>query len=72
MFNRLTEYHLNPPEDRVYALCDYCNGEIYSGEDYYDIDGDMIHGDCFYKYCQELYNDCKREADCREIYADRK
>ena len=69
MFDRLPEYHLNPPEDRVYALCDHCNGEIYEGEDFYCIDGDRIHSDCFDAYCRELYADCKMEADCGSLFA---
>ncbi len=53
---------LEPDAERVFCLCDHCNGEIYEGETYYEIDGDKIHEDCFYEYCRELYADCKKEA----------
>ncbi len=65
MMNHLLE----PDLERIFAYCEHCGGEIYDGEDYYEIDGDCIHEDCFYEYIRELYADCKREADCRELCA---
>ena len=64
MPDRLPEYHLDPPEDRIFAVCDQCGGEIYEGETYYDIEGDYIHEDCFEEYAREEYADCRKEAEC--------
>ncbi len=37
---------LEPPDDVIVGRCDYCGGEIYEGEDVYEIDGDIIHEEC--------------------------
>ena len=40
----MNKYHiperpLDPPEDRVAFECEICEGDIYEGEEYYDIPG---------------------------------
>ena len=65
---KMMKHLLEPDAERIFALCDHCGGEIYEGEDYYEIDGDSIHADCLYDYIRDLYADCRREADCRERY----
>ena len=63
MLDKVPDYHLDPPEDRVFAMCDYCGREIYEGEEYYEIEGDRIHEDCFDEYIREEYSDCRKEAE---------
>lgn len=42
--------------------CDYCDGEIYSGEVYYCPDtGDVIHTDCLLKWARGLVRLCDIE-----------
>ena len=43
------------------GYCDQCGGEIYEGEEVYDIDGDTIHEDCLLDYARE-HLAVKREA----------
>lgn len=57
---------LDPPEDKVFGYCDQCGGEIYEGEDIYEIDGDIIHEDCLLDYAREKLA-VRREA---VIYAE--
>lgn len=52
-FNDIPERPLEPPEDKVFCYCDYCGGEIYEGEDIYEIDGDIIHEDCLLDYAKD-------------------
>ena len=59
----MLEYFLKPKEDRIFTHCDYCGGEIYEGEDYYNIDDKRIHDDCIYDYCRELYSSNRRIAE---------
>lgn len=61
----IPERPLDPPEDKVFAMCDHCGGEIYEGEEYYEIDGDLIHEDCLLDYVKENLA-IRKEADSRE------
>lgn len=70
MLNAMSEYYLKLPEEKIFATCDYCDGDIYDGEIYYDIDGDKIHEDCFVEYCRNIFSDCRKEADCYEVLCD--
>lgn len=63
----IPERPLDPPEDKVFAMCDCCGGEIYEGEDYYSIDGELIHEDCLHDFADEYFKDCREEA---RIYAE--
>lgn len=62
MFNYCPEPPLDPPEDVVFAMCDHCGGEIYEGEEYYDIDGQYIHEDCLRDFAEDYFSECKCEA----------
>lgn len=33
-------------EAEVVGICEACREEIHAGEDYYDIEGDLLHEDC--------------------------
>lgn len=61
MFEYIPERPLEPPEDKIYGYCDYCGGEIYEGEDVYEIFGDVIHEDCLLDYAKDKLA-TKREA----------
>lgn len=56
------ERSLEPPEDKVYGYCDYCNGEIYEGDTVYDIDGQRIHEDCLEDFARGYFAACLTEA----------
>lgn len=58
---------IDPPEDKVFAVCDYCGGEIYEGETYYDIDRKNIHVDCLRDFASDYFANCIEEA---EVYAE--
>lgn len=60
------EAPLEPPEDKIFGYCDHCGGEIYMGEDIYEINGDIIHEDCLLDYARENLAE-KKEAT---IYAE--
>ncbi len=42
----------DPQETEVKAYCEGCGGEIYQGEDVYDVDGVILHAEweCLVKY----------------------
>jgi hypothetical protein len=42
----------DPQEAPVMAICEACGGEIYEGEEVYDINGDITHADweCLVQY----------------------
>lgn len=65
MFHLNFEPPLDPPEDKVFAMCDQSGGEIYEGEEYYEIEGDRVHEDCLLDYVKE-HLATKKEADSRE------
>lgn len=60
---------LDPPEDVVIGYCACCGGEIYEGEDIYEIDGDLIHDDCLSEYAEKFFADCKTEAGRKLVFA---
>lgn len=33
-------------EAEVVGICEACREEIHAGDDYYDIEGDLLHEDC--------------------------
>ena len=37
-------------KDDVIGYCQDCGGEIYAGEEYLEIDGQLICSDCVYEY----------------------
>ena len=61
MFNYLPERPLEPPEDVIVGYCNQCGGEIYEGEEVYDIDCCTVHEDCLLDYVRERLA-VKREA----------
>lgn len=61
----IPERPLEPPEDVVVGECDHCGGEIYEGEEVYDIDGYTVHEDCLLDFVKDRMA-VRREA---EIYA---
>jgi hypothetical protein len=62
MFNHIPEPPLDPPEDKIFAMCDYCDGEIYEGEDYYAIDDKNICVGCLRDFASDYFADCIEEA----------
>lgn len=56
-YETVPEPPVEPPEDVIFAYCDYCGGEIYEGETYYAIDGENICTDCLRDFA-----DCVEEA----------
>lgn len=62
----IPERPLDPPEDVVFATCDHCGGEIYEGEEFYDIDGEFIHEDCLHDWARFMFTINKRTADSSE------
>lgn len=48
---------LDPEPPRVVCQCEYCHEEVYEGDDVYNIDGEIIHEDCFVDYCRDVYAD---------------
>lgn len=42
------------PYEGVCACCDRCGGEIYEGEGYYCINGEVVCEDCLADYARSL------------------
>ena len=40
------------PEPEIVGKCDGCGDEIHSDEDYFDINGELIHEDCLYSWAE--------------------
>jgi len=40
-------------ENEPLGQCEWCCGEIDSWEDYYDIDGVLVHDDCVLNYLRQ-------------------
>lgn len=40
---------------KVFATCEYCGEEIYVGEDYYDLRGEIV--------CESCVIDCSKTAE---------
>jgi hypothetical protein len=50
-------------DEVVFCHCDHCDGEIYEGEEYLDIEnGHRIHEDCYDDYAKEVLNPTIRIA----------
>ena len=45
----------NAPEPPIFAYCEVCGGEIYDGDEYYDIDD--------HKYCEACVHGGYRTAE---------
>ena len=41
-------------EEKIIAACDNCGFEIYRGESYYNINGEVICRDCLGEYAARL------------------
>ncbi len=41
----------------ITGICAHCNMEIYAGEDYYFIDGDLVHEDCLRSFSEDYFRD---------------
>ena len=52
--NRISE-RLEPQEEKPWTTCDWCGGEIYHGEEYYEIHGEIL--------CCACVNNCRKEAE---------
>lgn len=48
-----------PDEEIIFNICDVCGEEIYVGDEYYDIDGIIIHDECLKDWAKEY----KKEAE---------
>lgn len=59
---RVSERSPEPPEDVVCFRCDSCRGEIYAGDSYYSIDGEVICPDCLGRFAKQYFSDKKRVA----------
>lgn len=42
------------PYEPVAACCDMCGGEIYKGEEYYQINGESVCDDCVERYARSV------------------
>ena len=40
-------------EAEVIGKCEHCGDDIYEGEDYYDIEGEIIHEDCLREWAEK-------------------
>lgn len=52
--NSIPERPLEPPEDVIVHHCSRCSGEIYEGEEYFKLDGDIYCEDCFLDSAAEI------------------
>lgn len=44
------QYHTEPS---VIGKCEHCGDYIYADEDYYDIEGEIIHEDCLREWAEK-------------------
>ena len=49
------ERWLNPDDPVVVGVCPVCFGEIYKGEQVYNVDGEKIHEECLLEWAQARY-----------------
>lgn len=59
---RISDRSPEPPEDGVCFHCDFCRGEIYVGDSYYSIDGEVICPDCLGRFAKRYFFDKVRRA----------
>lgn len=64
----IPERPLEPPEDKIFGYCDHCGGEIYEGEEVYEIEGDIIHEDCLLDYVRKNLAVRKEAVNYAEAY----
>ena len=43
-----------PDYPRPVTRCAQCKDEIYEGDEVYNVDGDLIHTDCFEDYARKV------------------
>lgn len=50
------EWKTSTPQDRevIIVLCEYCNGEIYEGEECLKTNEGIIHDTCFFEFAYEV------------------
>lgn len=53
--NRMVVNSLWRPAYKPYCRCGECGGEIYSGSEFYDFDGDIVCEDCQRDYVKEHF-----------------
>ena len=53
-FENLHARYLDPPEPKVWGY-DWNGGEIYVGDEYYDMDGDYVQLDDIEEYLKSTY-----------------
>lgn len=56
------QWELANEETDIAYVCDICDGNVYYGDTYYDIDGLIICEDCIEKYLLEQAKDAQRIA----------
>lgn len=58
------EWVTRTPEDdeKIFCYCEHCDGEIYEGEEYLEVDGANIHEDCFDEHAREALDPRRRVA----------
>lgn len=44
----------NRDDGKPIGECAFCNSEIMEWEDYYDIDGALVHDDCIFDYIHQF------------------
>lgn len=49
---RDAERYYEETKPKSIGVCEHCSDPIYDYEDYYDIDGDMVHEDCIRDYAE--------------------
>ena len=58
----------DPQETKVYSECDFCGGEIYIGQEYYNFEGNILCEQCFDEMQLDEKRECARIAG--EEYGD--
>ena len=53
-FNRWDEEMYRRQERCLVGLCECCGEAVYDYEDYYDIDGILLHSDCMTGYMDQF------------------
>ena len=56
----VTDYKLEPSEDKIFCYCAHCGGEVYEGEGIYNFDSDLIHEYCLGDYFEGFKSTAER------------
>lgn len=59
-YKNIPELPLEPPEDVLVGYCNHCGDEIYAGEWYCEVDGELLHNDCLPDFEKEHSEACSR------------